>query len=484
MDDTEPQTAAAKVLWHFTMSLDGFVAGPEHDMHWLTGVAIRPGLIEEYTRTTGAVLAGRDGFDSAIGDARPYGGAWQGPIFVLTHHPEDARPADGITVLSCPVEEAVQIALDAAGGKNVEVFSPTIGRQLLERGLIDEIDLHIAPILLGAGIRLYDNPADNGIIRLHRVGDGDPASTVNVRYRPVTTGRSAAGFSGRGPGPRPRGDPVLRQVAEGVLIHQSEFCQSNAVVVHGRAGVLLIDPGVHGYEMAALANDLRELGQTVVAGFSTHPHWDHLLWHARLGAAPRYGTARCAATARDWLKDARWKARVAELIPPDIAKQIPLDLLGLITGLPAETARIPWDGPQVRIIEHQAHAPGHAALLIEERGVLVAGDMLSDVLIPMLDLNYTADPIEDYLAALRLLEGAAGDVDVLVPGHGSIGGADQVHARIDQDRAYVHALRDAHVPSDPRVGPSATYGKDWLPGVHARQLQRLARRSERDGTPG
>ena len=100
MDDTEPQTAAAKVLWHFTMSLDGFVAGPEHDMHWLTGVAIRPGLIEEYTRTTGAVLAGRDGFDSAIGDARPYGGAWQGPIFVLTHHPEDARPADGITVLS------------------------------------------------------------------------------------------------------------------------------------------------------------------------------------------------------------------------------------------------------------------------------------------------------------------------------------------------------------------------------------------------
>jgi glyoxylase-like metal-dependent hydrolase (beta-lactamase superfamily II) len=81
--------------------------------------------------------------------------------------------------------------------------------------------------------------------------------------------------------------PVLRQVAEGVLIHESEFCQSNAVVVHGRAGVLLIDPGVHGSEMAAIADDLREFGQPVVAGFSTHPHWDHLLWHARLGAAPR-----------------------------------------------------------------------------------------------------------------------------------------------------------------------------------------------------
>src|SRR5229473_1166306 len=112
--------------------------------------------------------------------------------------------------------------------------------------------------------------------------------------------------------------PVLKQVAEGVLIHQSEFCQSNAVVVQGRAGVLLIDPGVLGNEMTDLANDLRELGQPVAAGFSTHPHWDHLLWHARLGAAPRYGTAQCAATARDRrLSDARGKARIAaELIPP------------------------------------------------------------------------------------------------------------------------------------------------------------------------
>jgi glyoxylase-like metal-dependent hydrolase (beta-lactamase superfamily II) len=276
---------------------------------------------------------------------------------------------------------------------------------------------------------------------------------------------------------------VLRQVAEGVLIHQSELLQNNAVVVQGRAGVLLIDPGIKGDEMACLASDLSELGQPVVAGFSTHPDWDHVLWHAKLGEAPRYGTARCAAYMRDLLSDADWKARVAEGLPPEIAEEIPLDLFGLITGLPAETAQIPWDGPQVRIIEHQAHAPGHAALLIEERGVLVAGDMLSDVLIPMLDFS-AADPIEDYLAALRLLEGAADDVNVLVPGHGSIGGADQVHARIDQDRAYVHALRDARVPGDPRIGPSAKPGWEWVSDVHNGQAQRLARRSERDGTPG
>lgn len=276
---------------------------------------------------------------------------------------------------------------------------------------------------------------------------------------------------------------MLIQVAEGVLIHQSNFLQTNAVVVQGRAGVLLIDPGVTGDEMTCLANDLADAGQTVVAGFSTHPHWDHLLWHPGLGTAPRYGTARCAATVRERLSAAGAKARVAGMIAPDIVKQVPLDLLGLITGLPADTARIPWDGPQVRIIEHQAHAPGHAALLIEERGVLVAGDLLSDVLIPLLDLNDAAESIEDYLAALRLVEAVAGDVDVVIPGHGSICGADQAQARIDQDRAYLHALRDADVPSDPRIDPSATFS-DWLTGVHERQLQQLARRRERDGTPG
>ena len=276
---------------------------------------------------------------------------------------------------------------------------------------------------------------------------------------------------------------MLTQVAEGVLVYQSELLQNNAVVVQGRAGVLLIDPGIQRSEMACLANDLRELGQPVVAGFSTHPDWDHVLWHAELGETPRYGTARCAAFMRDLLSSADWKARVAEGLPPEIAEEIPLDLFGLITGLPAETEQIPWDGPEVRIIEHPAHAQGHAALLIEGRGVLVAGDMLSDILMPFPDLD-TANPIEDYLVGLRLLEGVADDVDVLIPGHGSVGGADQVHARIEQDRAYVHALRDAQDPSDPRIGPSAKPGWEWVSDIHTGQAQSLAQRRERDATPG
>jgi dihydrofolate reductase len=138
--EPQPQTAAGKVHFAFTMSLDGFVAGPGHSMDFMQGTTQRPGLAREYMEATGAVLAGRDGYDSAIGDSRPYGGAWKGPIFVLTHHPEDARPAEDIT------------------------------------GLIDDIDLHIAPVLLGDGVRLYDAPGGD-IFRL----------AANLRYRPVRT---------------------------------------------------------------------------------------------------------------------------------------------------------------------------------------------------------------------------------------------------------------------------------------------------------
>jgi glyoxylase-like metal-dependent hydrolase (beta-lactamase superfamily II) len=277
---------------------------------------------------------------------------------------------------------------------------------------------------------------------------------------------------------------VLRPVAEGVLVHESDFMQSHAVVVEGQVGVLLVDPGVRADEMACLADDVRAMGKPVVAGFSTHPHWDHLLWIGELGGAPRYGTDRCAAAVRDRLSGADVRARVAAVLPPDIADQIPLDQLGRIAGLAADAREIPWAGPRVRIIEHQAHAPGHAALLIEERGVLVAGDMLSDVLIPMLDVRAAGDPIEDYLAALRLFEDVANDVAVLVPGHGSIGGADDVRVRIDQDREYVAGLRVADAPIDPRIGPGATFGREWLPGVHERQLQQLKQRADWAGSPG
>ncbi|BCY10205.1 MBL fold metallo-hydrolase [Actinoplanes sp. L3-i22] len=269
---------------------------------------------------------------------------------------------------------------------------------------------------------------------------------------------------------------MLTQIAEGVLVHESEFLQSNAVVVHGRTGVLLVDAGLQDHELACLADDLARAGRTVVAGFSTHPHWDHLLWHASLGDPPRYGTARCAAAAQEELADPDTKANIIEhLAGTGIEEHLSLDRYGLITALPAGTDLIPWDGPRVRIVEHQAHAPGHAALFVEERGVLIAGDMLSDVLIPMLDLHGPADPIEGYLDALRLLETVP--AGVVVPGHGSVGDATELTTRIARDRAYVLALRDGTPLDDPRLGPSAKPGWEWVGDVHDGQAKGLAGRA-------
>jgi glyoxylase-like metal-dependent hydrolase (beta-lactamase superfamily II) len=259
---------------------------------------------------------------------------------------------------------------------------------------------------------------------------------------------------------------MLRQVARGVLVHESRFCESNAVVVQGASGVLLIDPGVHADELECLANDLAASGQTVVAGFSTHPHWDHLLWHPAFGDAPRYATATGATTAKERLAGGIDAKRFG--IPDDV----PLDLLDRTEGLPADAMKIPWDGPTVRIIEHSAHAPGHAALFVEDSGVLVAGDMLSDGFIPMLDLNGTADPIGDYLAALVRFEAVADSVDTVIPGHGSVSA--DVRQRIGQDRAYLLAVREGREPDDPRISGSAKPGWEWVADVHRGQVARLA----------
>ncbi len=268
---------------------------------------------------------------------------------------------------------------------------------------------------------------------------------------------------------------MLTQVADDVLVHRSDLLRNNTVVVLGGDGALLVDAGITGDEMACLAQDLSDMGRTVVAGFATHPDWDHVLWADALGDAPRYGTARCAAVMRELLSQADWRARAAEGLPPEIAGDVPLELFGRITGLPTGTARIPWNGPAVRIVEHPAHAPGHAALVIEGSGVLVAGDMLSDVFVPMLDDDTgDNDPVADYLLGLERLEAVADAVDVVVPGHGAVGRAGEVRARIALDRAYVDALRNGGVADVPRIGASAEPGWEWVSDIHAGQLARFA----------
>src|ERR1700683_5450629 len=116
---------------------------------------------------------------------------------------------------------------------------------------------------------------------------------------------------------------MLNQVADGVWVRQSAWVMSNAIAVRGEDELILVDPGIDGSDLEQLADDLDRLGIPVVAGFSTHPHWDHLLWHPRFGDVPRYATpagARAAIQARE-----RGQRMAAES-----ASGIPLGLLGLV----------------------------------------------------------------------------------------------------------------------------------------------------------
>jgi glyoxylase-like metal-dependent hydrolase (beta-lactamase superfamily II) len=250
---------------------------------------------------------------------------------------------------------------------------------------------------------------------------------------------------------------MLKQVADGVWVRQSDWVWSNAVVVRGEHGLTLVDPGIGGADLDQLAGDVDLLGIPVVAGFSTHPHWDHLLWHSRFGDVPRYATsvgARVASEARE-----RAQAMAAES-----ATGIPLELIGLLTPLPADGGPVPGE-----IIEHEAHTIGHAAVLLADRGVLIAGDMLSDVLIPLLDPR-RPDQVGAYKTALDRLGEAAGHIEVLVPGHGAVAEGAEVAARLAADRAYIDALRRGEEPVDARLD------QDWLSGPHQSNLE-LARRS-------
>jgi glyoxylase-like metal-dependent hydrolase (beta-lactamase superfamily II) len=249
---------------------------------------------------------------------------------------------------------------------------------------------------------------------------------------------------------------MLTQVADGVWVRQSEWVWTNSIVVRVEDGLVLVDPGIHGSELNELADDLDRLGVPVVAGFSTHPHWDHLLWHARFGDVPRYATAAGAHAAGE----ARQRAQA---MAAESASGVPLELIALVTPLPAEGA-VPGE-----IIEHQAHAVGHAAVLLADRGVLLAGDMLSDVLIPLLDAN-RADQLDAYETALDRLGEAANDVDVLVPGHGAVAKGSEVAARLAADRGYVDALRRGEDPTDARLGP----GGEWLSAPHQSNLRQAS----------
>ena len=177
-----------RVLWQTTMSLDGFIAGPDDTMDWVLRFSGPNPVVDEIIPTIGATLSGRRSYDVGhrAGQRQEfqevYAGAWKGPQFVLTHHPPNDEKDPTITFLSNDIRIAVDTALRAANGKNVLIIGADVARQCIEAALVDDIYLVIAPILLGDGVRLFSRK-DTGQVDLQLVGVSQAGQLTNLHYR-------------------------------------------------------------------------------------------------------------------------------------------------------------------------------------------------------------------------------------------------------------------------------------------------------------
>jgi hydroxyacylglutathione hydrolase len=235
--------------------------------------------------------------------------------------------------------------------------------------------------------------------------------------------------------------PHLREVAAGVLVGTSRFMTTNTVVVTHDGRALVIDPGVHEDELEAIGVELLRRRLTPVAGFATHAHWDHVLWHAELGDdVPRYATATTATVAA--ASRAELVEQAEETTPVDAAR------LGVLRPV---GDHVPWEGPAAAVVAHDAHQAGHAALHLPELGLLVAGDMGSDVEVPLLDPDVPGpEALLRHHDGLDRLAGLA-PVDLVVTGHGHVCDGAAWRQRLDDDRRYLDDLAAGWPSGDPRL---------------------------------
>jgi dihydrofolate reductase len=209
----------AKLTCDITMSLDGFVAGPSpsveqplgdggeglhqwvydletwRERHGLTGGTSNRDaeILEEAIGAAGATIMGRRMFGGGDG---PWDESWRGwwgdeppfrhPVFVLTHHPREPLAMQGgttFTFVTDGIKPALEQARAAAAGKDVAVGGGAdVIQQYLRAGLLDELQVHVAPLLLGQGTRLFDRLDPTGL-EITRVVES-PAVT-HLRYRVV-----------------------------------------------------------------------------------------------------------------------------------------------------------------------------------------------------------------------------------------------------------------------------------------------------------
>jgi dihydrofolate reductase len=197
----------AKVVAGITTSIDGYITGPndgpgkglgdrgERLHHWVFGgpwtyadqqrgepTGEDAAWLAEVTSKIGAVVGGRRTYEAARhwGDQNP----WGLPFFIVTHHPEEEPPGGAFTFVS-GVEAAVEQALRAAAGKDVHVMGGAeVIRQALAAGVVDELSVIIAPVIMGAGKRLFDGFSRSLDLEHLAVRQSPFATFIDYRIKP------------------------------------------------------------------------------------------------------------------------------------------------------------------------------------------------------------------------------------------------------------------------------------------------------------
>ncbi len=193
-----------RVTCNISVSVDGFVAGPSQTLENPIGVGglrlhewhfnpqgIDKKVNEEWKQNTGSYIMGRNMFDPGRGEWDLGWTGWWGdeppyhaPVFVLTHHARDPLPLDGTTFyfVTDGIDSALEQATKAAGDKNVEIAGgASTVNAYLQSGAIEELTLHVAPVLLGSGERLFDGVAET--LQLEPLDVTTSALATHVKYR-------------------------------------------------------------------------------------------------------------------------------------------------------------------------------------------------------------------------------------------------------------------------------------------------------------
>ena len=190
-----------KVVINMSMSLDGFITEPNegvgnplgddagrlHDWMFDAKTETDTAILDEIYASTGAVLIGKRMLDVGFkpwGDPPPFGM----PVFVVTHEARDPLPMQGgttYTFVSDGIESGLAQARAAAGDKNVGIWGgANIVRQYLKAGLLDEMQIHLIPVLLGNGVRLFEDLGPERI-ELRRISSIETPSATHFRFEVV-----------------------------------------------------------------------------------------------------------------------------------------------------------------------------------------------------------------------------------------------------------------------------------------------------------